>query len=105
MKKVLVILLLFVSAKCIYAQGNLSKAEIEIRNLEEKERNAILNHDTANLKKMWAADLTVNAPFNRITLTSQELIEMVNKGAIRFSSFVRNIEKVVVIKDLAVEDG
>jgi len=105
MKKVIVILLLLTNTACIYAQDNLSQAEVEIRDLEEKERKAILNHDTTTLKKMWAVDFTVNAPFNHITFSSRELIEMVNKGSIRFSSFVRSIEKIVVRKDLVVTMG
>ena len=105
MKKVIVILLLLTNTACIYAQDNLSQAEVEIRDLEEKERKAILNHDTTTLKKMWAADFTVNAPFNYITFSSRELIDMVNKGSIRFSSFVRSIEKIVVRKDLVVTMG
>jgi hypothetical protein len=105
MKKVTTILLLLINMTCIYAQGNLSKVQVEIRDLEEKERNAIFNHDTATLKKIWTADFTVNTPFDRVTTSSQELIEMVNKGTIRFSSFVRNIEKIVVKKNLVVTMG
>ena len=105
MKKLIITLLSLLNVVCICAQTNPSKAEIEIRNLEERERNAMLNHDTLILNKMWAEDFTVNAPFNRVLLSRRELMNMVNKGNIQFSSFTRNIEQVVVKKDIAVTMG
>jgi len=105
MKKLIIILSSLLSVVCIYAQTNSSKAETEIRNLEETERNAMLKHDTVSLKKMWAEDFTVNAPFNRVLLNRQELMDMVNKGTIQFTSFTRNIEQVVIKKDIAVTMG
>jgi len=87
MKKLIITLLSLLNVVCICAQPNPSKAEIEIRNLEERERNAMLNHDTLILNKMWAEDFTVNAPFNRVLLSRRELMNMVNKGNIQFSSF------------------
>jgi hypothetical protein len=102
MKKLIITLSSLLNVVCMCAQTNSSKAEIEIRNLEESERNAMLKHDTVSLKKMWAEDFTVNAPFNRVLLSRQELMDMVNKGAIQFTSFSRNIEQVVVKKDIAV---
>ncbi|HVE61274.1 MAG TPA: nuclear transport factor 2 family protein [Chitinophagaceae bacterium] len=105
MKKLIITLSSLLNVVCICAQTNPSKAEIEIRNLEEKERNAMLNHDTLTLKKMWVEDFTVNAPFNRVLLSRRELMDMVNKGNIRFSSFTRNIEQVVVKKNIAVTMG
>ena len=103
MKKLIITLSALLNVVCIYAQT--SKAEIEIRNLEEKERIAMLNHDTTTLQKMWAVDFTVNAPFNRVLLSRKELMDMVNKGNIRFTSFSRNIEQIVVKKDIAVTMG
>ncbi len=105
MKKLLITWSLLLNVVCICAQTNASKAEIEIRNLEERERIAMLNHDSLTLKKMWAEDFTVNAPFNRVLLSRQELMDMVNKGNIQFSSFTRNIEQVIVKKNIAVTMG
>lgn len=105
MKKLIITLLSLLNIICICAQTNPSKSEIEIRNLEGKERNAMLNHDTLTLKKLWAEDFTVNAPFNRVLLSRQGLMDMVNKGNIQFTSFTRNIEQVVVKKDIAVTMG
>ena len=105
MKKLIITLSSLLNVVCMCAQTNSSKAETEIRNLEESERNAMLKHDTVSMKKMWAKDFTVNAPFNRVLLNRQELMDMVNKGAIQFTSFSRNIEQVVVKKNIAVTMG
>jgi len=103
MKMLIITLSTLLNVLCIYAQT--SKAEIEIRNLEERERIAMLKHDTVTLQKMWATNFTVNAPFNRVLLSRQELMDMVNKGAIQFTSFSRDIEQVVVKKNIAVTMG
>jgi hypothetical protein len=105
MKKLFVTLSSILSAISIWGQPSYANAETEIRNLEENERLAMLKHDTTLLKKMWAEDFTINAPFNRVLQNRQELMEMVSKGTIKFTSFSRNIEQVVVKKDIAVTMG
>ena len=105
MKKSLIVLLLLLDAIYIYAQVSQTRAEAEIRDLEEMERKAMFSQDTATLQKMWAADFTVNTPFNRVTLSTRELLDMVNKGTIRFSSFTRNIEQIILKKDMAITMG
>ena len=79
--------------------------ETEIRALEEKERTAMLNHQTAVLQQLWAPDIMVNAPFNRVTLGSQEIIDLVGKGVIRLSSLTRNIEQMMLKKDVVITMG
>lgn len=105
MKKSVIVLLLLLDAIYIYAQVSQTRAEAEIRDLEEMERKAMFSQDTATLQKMWAADFTVNTPFNRVTLSTRELLDMVNKGTIRFSSFTRNIEQIILKKDMAITMG
>src|SRR5690606_3299481 len=61
--------------------------------------------DANTLQQLWAVDFMVNAPFNRITMGSQEVIELVKKGAIDYSSFTRNIEQVMVKGDMAITMG
>lgn len=53
MKRLIISLLLLFNAVYIYGQGNPSKVETEIRNLEERERNAMLHRDTVVLQEMW----------------------------------------------------
>lgn len=85
--------------------NNHSKAEAEIRQLEDQERQAMLNHETAILQQLWAPDFMVNAPFNQVTLNSQEVIDLVNQGVIRLSAFSRNIEQIMVKKDIVITMG
>lgn len=95
------------NAVCIYGQRQSSKVEREIRDIEDRERVAMFNADTATLRKIWADDFTVNPPsnINKITTTSQELFDMMNSGTIRFTSFTRDIEHITIRKDLAITMG
>jgi len=95
------------NAGCIYGQSQSSKIEREIRDIEDRERVAMFNADTATLRKIWADDFTVNPPSNidKITTTSQELFDMMNSGTIRFTSFTRSIEHISIEKDMAITMG
>ncbi|MFO7258837.1 MAG: nuclear transport factor 2 family protein [Bacteroidota bacterium] len=107
MKKTIILFLMLANAGCIYGQSQSSKIEREIRDIEDRERVAMLNADMETLRKIWADDFTVNPPSNvgRITTTSQELFDMMNSGTIRFTSFTRNIEHITVLKDMAITMG
>jgi len=107
MKKIVILLLMLVNAVCVYGQSQSAKAEREIRAIEDRERIAMLNADTATLRKIWADDFTVNPPsnINKITTTSQELFDMMNSGTIRFTSFTRDIEHITIRNDLAITMG
>ncbi len=91
--------------KNMYPEEKDSEIEAEIRNLEEKECQAMLNGDAAVLQQVWAEDFMVNAPFNRVTLSSQEVIDLVKKGVIRYSSLTRTIERVMVKQGIAISMG
>ena len=105
MKKIIIICTFLLNAIYTNAQGNNSKVEAEIRVLEDKEHKAMLNQDATTLQQVWAPDFMVNAPFNRVTLGSQEVIDLVKKGVIRYSSFTRNIEQFMVKKDMVITMG
>jgi ketosteroid isomerase-like protein len=105
MKTVLIFLVMLVNTGFSYAQNNDLETEKVIRELEKKEHTAMLNQDIVTLQKIWAPDFLVNAPFNRVTMGSQEVIGLVKKGAISYSSFTRNIEQVMVKGDLAITMG
>ena len=94
MKKITVMLAFIVSAFSLYAQNN--KTESEIRNLEEKEHKAMLNRDIPTLKTIWATDFMVNTPVNRVSLSSQELFDLIKAGVFNYTSFTRNIEQVLI---------
>lgn len=104
MKKILFICAVLLQVLYLSAQNN-SKVEDEIRALEEKEYNAMVNQDSETLQRIWATDFMVNAPFNRVTLSSHEVLELVKKGVIKYSSFKRNIEEIMIQKNMVITMG
>jgi len=94
-------IMLLVISLSIYAQK--SRVETEIRNLEAKEVQALLKQDTAALKRLWAIDYMVNAPFNRIVLGHQ--LDSVKADTRRYAFFKREVEQVLVKNDIAISMG
>ena len=103
MKKSL--LTLFALTSLLFANAQNNKTEVQIRELEQKEHQAILKGDTAALHIIWAPTFMVNAPFNRVTMSSKEVIDLVKAGVIRYSSFTRNIEQVLIKGDVVITMG
>ena len=101
MKKLMISVSLIVFSYSIYGQTN--QAETEIRNLEAKEVQALLQQDTAILKTLWASDYMVNAPFNRIVLGHQ--LDSVKADTRHYSLFKREVEQVLVKGDVAISMG
>lgn len=104
MKKFLFTTVFLLNGLFLCAQTT-STAEDEIRSLEEREHRAMLSQDTETLRNIWATDFMVNAPFNRVTLSSEEVIDLVQKGMIKYSSFERNIEGIMIKDDTAITMG
>ena len=92
-----------VNAFFVHAQD--SKMETEIRKLEETEHMAMLERDTGTLLKIWASDFIANTPANRITLSTQELFDLIKEGIFTFSSFKREIEKIFIKGNVVVTMG
>jgi hypothetical protein len=101
MKKSTLTISLLVISFYIYAQTN--QVETEIRKLEAKEVQALLKQDTVTLKRLWATDYMVNAPFNRIVLGHQ--LDSVKADTRRYSLFKREVEQVLVKKNVAISMG
>ena len=99
MKKLLILMLLIANSELLPAQN--APIEKELRDLEEKERIAMLNRDTTTMLKLWATDITCNTPVNRITYSSKELIDLINKGIFNFTSFERKIENIFLKENIA----
>jgi hypothetical protein len=72
-----------------------SSLEAQIRKLDKAEAEGLLHRDTVALRKIWAPDFTVNNPRNSITRGSDEVIGLIRKGTIDYSSFVRDIESIL----------
>lgn len=103
MKTLPIVLVALISAVYVSAQN--AQVENIIRELEQKEHKAMLARDVSSLQKYWASDFIVNTPANRITLSSQELFDLVKAGVFNYSSFTRDIEQVFIKGDVAVTMG
>lgn len=79
-----------------------TSVEEEIRALEQAQVEALLRNDVVAMEQRWAEDYTVNNPFNRIVKARQGPIRA---GALTYSSFVREVETVLVRGDTAIAMG
>lgn len=98
--KGLALLLLQVTA--VYSQSASNKAEAEIRKLESQQIEYLMNGKLAEMKKNWAADYTVNNPFNVVQDAATGPIQT---GVLTYTKFERNIEKVLVHDSVVVVMG
>jgi ketosteroid isomerase-like protein len=80
--------------------------ESVVRALDDEERLAALNRDVPALERLWADDLTVNAPNNRVVIGRESnLNAFVRSGIINFSRFDRSIEYVRLDEPFALLMG
>jgi len=77
----------------IYAQNSTKQAAVEqeIRKLDLAQADAVLRGDLVALDKLWTEDFRVNNPFNEVDKANR-----IRNGAVTYSSFVREIEAVLV---------
>ena len=101
MKKLINTLLTALIFLCSHAQGG---AETEIRKLEDAQREAFLNKDTATLYKLFSPDFIVNAPTNKVTSLSL-LKQLIRTGYVDMEAFERITEKVTFIDNIAIAMG
>ena len=76
--------------------------EEEFRDLEEKERRAVLAGDAVAIESFWAPELLVNGPHNRLLVGIDSTLDMVRSGTIDFERFDRVVERVEIDGDIAV---
>lgn len=79
--------------------------EEEIRALEQASRDAVLRGDIPALDKIWADDLTVNAPNGRVVRGKQEVFARIREGIIKYSSFTAEVEAVKIVGEVAIVMG
>jgi hypothetical protein len=72
--------------------GSSHTAETEIRRLEAKQVEYLMNGKVAEMKENWDADFTVNNPFNVVQNAATGPIQ---SGVLTYSKFERNIEKIL----------
>ena len=102
MKKNILTAIVVVQSLALIAQNDAQK-EAEVRAMEQQEVQALLQKDTVTLKKIWSPDFMVNSPFNMVFIGGQ--VGLVSAGIISYSSFIRNIEHVMVLKDVVINMG
>lgn len=88
-----ILALLFVPLTAVQSQSSTTNAEAEIRKLESDQIEYLMNGKVAEMKVHWADNYTVNNPFNVVQDAATGPIQ---SGALTYSKFERNIEKVLV---------
>jgi hypothetical protein len=108
-KTKLLTLVVIASAACLAITGvaqTTTDALIEaVKKVDDQERDAVLRSDIAQLEKLWSPAMIVNNPQSRISPNRDAVLELVEKGAIKYRVFERNIEAVRLNGDLAIVMG
>jgi len=79
-----------------------SPAEQQIRALEQVQVDLLLRNDVAGMQRNWSKDYVVNNPFNQAVDASAGPIR---RGQLTYSSFVRDIERVLLHEHTVVVMG
>ncbi len=106
MKKIvnsfIVTISLTLTANILFAQD---PREPEIRRLENVEREAVLQGDSAMLfGKIWSNEMVINNPAN-VVCTVELSKSQLRTGNLAYLSFVRNIEKISLNDNIAIVMG
>lgn len=78
--------------------------EKEIRILEAREVQAVLDHDVATLELLWDGGFVVNNPEGRVVMSDSNVM---NRPVMqtRRSTFTREIESIAIRGDVAISMG
>ena len=102
--KTLLIVVLLIAHAAIHAAD--SPDADAVRTLDDAERVAVLNEDLATLTNLWAPELIVHNPQNRVSDDGRDaVLARMKEGLIRYSRFERAIDLVRVEGDLAFVMG
>lgn len=108
MKLVRLVTAVILLATCLASSQSATQndsLEQEIRKLDLANGEAVLRSDLTALEKLWAEDLTVNAPHNQLVKGRNAVLERVRAGLIKYSSIVQEIESVLIHGDTAIVMG
>jgi ketosteroid isomerase-like protein len=78
--------------------------ESEVRAREEENRAAFLGADIPTLRRLWTDDFLVNSPRNEVN-DKTRVLELLEGGRIRHTSFAAEIEHMVRHGDVVVVMG
>lgn len=100
--KPLMLLISILTHSLVFSQD---QRETLIRQLEQKEREAVLRTDSTTLfDTLWATNMVVNTPANRVGTVEGTKMQL-RTGKLHYLSFERNIEKVTFNDNLAIVMG
>lgn len=86
----------------VFAQDN---REMEIRKMENLEREAVLKGDSLVLfDKIWSPNLVINSPGMGV-VDVEKTKALLRSGGLHYLSFERNIEKITFDKNVAIVMG
>lgn len=91
-------------ALAVSAHARADEVEQQIRALDASEARAMLGADLEALGRLWSDRLVVNAPDFTVKPKSQ-VLQAVREGRIRYSTFERTVERVVLDGDVAISMG
>jgi ketosteroid isomerase-like protein len=98
--KLLIFIFLIVRPTFSFSQ---SKAEIEIRRLENYWAELLDKSDTISLSKVWSRDYIVNNPAGKI-ITGKDIFGFIRNGQ-KFPAYERVIESVTFSDNIAIVMG
>lgn len=90
------------SAQSIYETPQLRE---QIKKLDLAHARAIFKGAALSLDSLINDDVTVNHPTNRIVKEKKELLDLIKKGTIRYTSFERFPETFLFFKEMVVVMG
>ena len=102
MKKITLILVAVVHSILFFGQTDHQK-EAEVRAMEVVEAQALVEKDIPTLQEIWSPGFMVNSPINIVFIGGQ--VDLVIAGIISYSSFIRTVEHVMVLKDVVITMG
>jgi Domain of unknown function (DUF4440) len=95
-------LLIFSAMATAQSHSFSDTVEREIRRLEAEQVDNLMNGKTAEMKKNWHSNFTVNNPFN---VMQDAATGPIQTGTLTYSKFERNIEKVLLHDSVVVVMG
>ena len=96
------LLLLTFSTNLLIAQA---QRDVEIRRLENVEREAVMRNDSMMLfNTLWSPIMVINTPANRVGTVEGTKMQL-RTGKLNYLSFERNIEKITFNDNLAIVMG
>jgi len=104
-KITLLAIAVFLIVPKLAAQDDNARLREEIKKLDIAHAAAIFKGDVEALDSLMDDDVTVNHPTNRIVKEKKELLELIQQGVIRYTSFELYPETFLFFKDMVIVMG